>query len=174
MTARLSAEERYERRLQSARAWRARNKTQMAEIRKRYRTENLERCKVTSLASAKRHYEKNRTKVLAYVADWQRANPEKRKTARARWNQKNPAWNRARIAKRRARLLRATPPWADQERITVVYADAERLTRESGIEHHVDHAVPLISKVVCGLHVELNLQILRASENHKKSNRFQL
>lgn len=49
---------------------------------------------------------------------------------------------------------------------------AERLTRETGIPHQVDHIVPLQSKIVCGLHVEHNLRVITATENARKKNKL--
>jgi len=49
-------------------------------------------------------------------------------------------------AKGRADRQRATPPWltAKQKQATrTVYEEAQRLTDETGIPHHVDHVIPL-------------------------------
>jgi len=75
-------------------------------------------------------------------------------------------------AKRRAAEKQAMPSWADKKAIRAVYAEAERLTRETGIPHHVDHCVPLNSPLVSGLHVAANLQVLTAEQNIKKSNKL--
>lgn len=76
-------------------------------------------------------------------------------------------------AKRRAAQLQRTPPWADMRAIRRVYAEAARLTRETGAVHHVDHTIPLQGELVSGLHVHNNLQVLPASENIRKRNRFE-
>lgn len=65
-----------------------------------------------------------------------------------------------------------TPKWASLMVIRVIYQRCEELTRETGVEHHVDHIVPLRGRNVCGLHVEYNLQIIPAHANHKKANLF--
>jgi 5-methylcytosine-specific restriction endonuclease McrA len=79
------------------------------------------------------------------------------------------------VGKRRALKLRATPSWLTQEhldQIQALYAEAARLTRETGIPHEVDHIIPLKGKTVCGLHVPENLQILTKAENQSKGNRL--
>jgi hypothetical protein len=95
-----------------------------------------------------------------------------RMLARTRaWRAKHPGIGAAYVAKYFASRLQATPPWADLDKIKAIYAEAARLTKATGIRHEVDHIHPLQSKVMCGLHVPANLQILPMSENRSKSNR---
>lgn len=120
----------------------------------------------------KRQMEKNPGKKLASLKEWGAKNPDKLRAAQQRWN----AANRALLAsysaawRRAARI--ATPPWADFEKITAFYVEARRLTEETGIEHQVDHIVPLQGRGVRGLHVHTNLRVVTASENNKKRNRL--
>jgi hypothetical protein len=76
--------------------------------------------------------------------------------------------------KRRVAKIRRTPPWADHEKIREIYDAALKLQAETGIAHHVDHVIPLQGKLVSGLHVENNLQVLPWHENITKRNRFEV
>lgn len=78
----------------------------------------------------------------------------------------------AKNAKHRAYKLQATAPWADNQAIAAMYTKAAELTKSTGKSHHVDHIDPLKSKLVCGLHVAENLQVIPADINMSKSNKF--
>lgn len=66
--------------------------------------------------------------------------------------------------------IRATPIWADGAQIKEFYAAAKQMTEQTGTPHEVDHVVPIISDVVCGLHVHDNLQIVTRDQNRLKAN----
>lgn len=67
-------------------------------------------------------------------------------------------------ARRRAKLIMATPKWANLEKIKEIYLNCPK-------DYQVDHIIPLRGKNVCGLHTEENLQYLTKEENLKKSNK---
>jgi hypothetical protein len=86
------------------------------------------------------------------------------------------AAKRAFDAGRRAAKLRRTPPWVtetDRARMGDLHADAALFSIAfRGAPFAVDHILPLQGKDVSGLHVVENLQVLRASANSAKRNRF--
>lgn len=82
------------------------------------------------------------------------------------------AYHRAWSLDKQKRIRLATPIWANKDKIGEIYLEAANLSRTTGIIHEVDHIIPLTNKLVCGLHVESNLQILTISENRAKRNKF--
>ncbi len=68
-------------------------------------------------------------------------------------------------SKRRRLLYTAMPLWADLTKLKEIYTNCPE-------GYHVDHIIPLQGELVCGLHVENNLQYLIAEDNLKKSNKF--
>ena len=72
---------------------------------------------------------------------------------------------------RRTAKDRATPAWADHAAIRAVYDAAVVLELTTGEKYHVDHMVPLKSKMVSGLHNQYNLQVIPRWDNLSKGNR---
>lgn len=46
------------------------------------------------------------------------------------------------------------------------------MTASTGVQHSVDHIVPLIHPLVCGLHCEDNLESITLAANIQKSNNW--
>lgn len=149
------------------RAWRLDNLAKSRAGAKYWAQRNPERKK----ANDKRWHAENKHLQPIYQAKWNEKNRERVLEMQRRWGRNNPDVVRRKTARRNAAKLNATPRWADQEEIACIYNEAATLTRLTGIEHHVDHIVPLRSKLVCGLHVPDNLQILARQENLAKSNK---
>lgn len=116
---------------------------------------------------------------------WHHADPEKHRATsrlrrvlkgdivrsdRRRHYQENKAVYKAAAVARTERVKRATPPWVDLKAIEALYAQAEVVTAQTGVLHHVDHFYPLISKTMCGLHVPANLRIIPQVVNTRKGN----
>lgn len=130
-------------------------------------------------AEARRKYaaayvQTNKEQHNTWVRNWRKLNPMKSSLFSKRWRTANKDVMCFHASKRRASKMQATPPWAEleQDMIRDVYTESRSLQTATGIKYHVDHVVPLQSKVVCGLHCLANLEILSASENISKGNRF--
>jgi 5-methylcytosine-specific restriction endonuclease McrA len=78
------------------------------------------------------------------------------------------------VTARQQRIKKATPAWTDLTAIKQFYIEAQRLTKETGIPHEVDHIIPIQGKLVSGLHVPANLQILTEKENQIKNARYEV
>jgi len=96
-----------------------------------------------------------------------------RKKASAKWDKTHPEKACAKSAKRHTAKLKRTPVWDPQAHLILAkYQLAAMLTKASGVEHHVDHIIPLQGRKVSGLHVFSNLRVIPGSDNVKKSNSF--
>ena len=145
------------------------NKEKKDAYHKKYREANKEKIKV--LLNAWRLA--NKEKIEANWKAWYRENKEKVKPVRRAWYEANPGKVAAFSVKRRAAKLQRTVSWSNKDLIEQIYKQAKELSIETGESYHVDHIIPLQGKLVSGLHVETNLQILLAHDNISKSNKFQ-
>lgn len=86
---------------------------------------------------------------------------------------KNKEYYFERNIRNKKKYKKAQPIWANICEIRKIYATMRELNVKAGKNlYQVDHIIPLISNIVCGLHVENNLQILTSKENKIKSNIF--
>ena len=161
----------------------AKNRERIKAYNARYRVEQKDKYDAQQLSYRKRNMENKR---LA-AAKWRAANPGRQISMQAQWRADNQErfkkrikmWNQANkdkcnawVARRRSAKFRATPKWANAFFISEAYHLAALRTKATGFAWHVDHIVPLRSKLVCGLHVEHNLQVIPASQNSRKKNYY--
>jgi hypothetical protein len=148
-----------EKRTAYAKAWYETNKAERAAYDKARYEANREKRQA--------HYQANKERQAAYY----QANKAERVATAKVWYEANRHIANATSARRRAAKQQATPAWANHEAIKEMYAEAAFLTEVLGVPYHVDHIVPLRSKIVCGLHCEQNLQAIEGVENIRKGNR---
>lgn len=157
---------------------------------KRWRAEHPEKWKQRSREYARRKHAAHPEIHRRAQAKWdaknadaiKRISAEKYQRNKAKCDERSRLWylnhrdvRNAKCSRRRASLLNATPSWLTGDhwkQIRQFYSEAQRKSRQTGIEHHVDHVVPLKSPIVCGLHVPWNLQVITESENSRKRNKF--
>lgn len=92
-------------------------------------------------------------------------------TSARKWREEHPERNAALLGKGtviQRGYPNAIPADFNLEATLPFYEEARRLTRETGIDHEVDHIIPL---AFGGLHSALNLQVLTAVENRIKGNK---
>ena len=138
------------------------------------------------LESKQRYLEKNREKVNKRRRELYKLNPDKRlswsknnkdKVAeyKRRWKELNKYNLSSGDYARRIQEKLATPSWLsefDKFFINEIYHLSKLRTKALNINFEVDHVVPIMSKIVCGLHHPLNLEIVPAKLNRIKNNLF--
>jgi hypothetical protein len=128
-------------------------------------------------ARSKANYKANPEAWNQSAQEWAKAHPQKRKASVVKWAQANLDWHSAYEMNRRALKLQRTPPWARQmmkDYMPIIMKQRDELTRSTGIQQSIDHIVPLKGKLVSGLHVPWNLQIMELSKNISKNNTFNI
>lgn len=123
----------------------------------------------------KRKYETEATRHarLNRARTQRKENPEKFRERERAWRRNNRAKVKAKKIRNKNAQLQATPTWLTEEQweeMNDIYRLRDILTEETGIEHQVDHIIPLQGEDICGLHVPWNLEVLSRDENAKKSN----
>lgn len=130
----------------------------------------------TCLSLAKKVYRKNNAEeVAAYQKKYMKDNRETLRIKEAEYRRKNPHYNRNKCAKRKYAKKNSIPSWyskQDETYYRYLKEQCRYLEKITGIQFHVDHIIPIQGKLVCGLHVTENWQILEAYKNIIKRNKF--
>jgi 5-methylcytosine-specific restriction endonuclease McrA len=138
--------------------WRLENKEEYKEKQKAYRLKNAEK-----LNEQKREYYIRTKNIKAIYAK--------------KYAEKNPHIINKTSAKRRAARLNRTPSWLTKDDLWIIneiYELAILRTKVLGVMWHVDHIIPLQGKLVSGLHVPSNLQVILGAANHTKNNKYEI
>ena len=154
--------------LERAKGYAAENKEKVSAYKAAWGLENKERLN----AEAAQRYRDDPERAIERAAKWAKENAEKVMGYKKAWKMANPESVRESSFLRNRRTKRASPAWRNKKAMVAIYRKARALTESTGVEHHVDHIVPIQSDLVCGLHCEQNMQILTAAENISKFNRY--
>lgn len=135
-----------------------------------YRAKNSERISQYK----KKWVQVNRNKKAMQDKRWAETNRERSNAHKKRWNKANAGVKLALDRKYKASKAKRAPAWLDsadhaEMEFTYIWCNA---LRSCGLDYHVDHIIPLQGKVVSGLHVPWNLQVIPAAENLSKHNRW--
>jgi len=138
-----------------AKEWYERNKDLTKERARLWALNNPNKVSIKNI----KYKKKNKEKITEYNKLWWSSNKDKRASYQA---------------KRKASQLQRTPKWLTKDDLWIIeeaYSLAQLRTNLFGIDWHVDHIIPLQGKLVSGLHVPSNIQVIPATENVKKSNK---
>ena len=120
----------------------------------------------------RKYYKENKESISEYNVQYMKSRLEKDPDYKKRNDKRYRDNHPERDAKRRAHKIQSTPKWYESEKIKHLYLKRSQLSKLWGIDLHVDHIVPLQGDNVCGLHCWDNLQLLEATINISKSNKF--
>ena len=122
--------------------------------------------------SKRAYYERNREAVIARSAAWRLANPERRKSIKAKWNARNKGKTLAQVHKRNAKKKAAMPvDFGEFDQFVMQEAMEACKRREAlhGIKFEMDHMIPLARG---GLHAWHNIQVIPMALNRRKGDRM--
>jgi hypothetical protein len=121
------------------------------------------------------YYQNNKEKHLQKSKEYREQNKEYLKEHKQQYYQNNKFYFIKKSKERQKRIKQATPCWEsekDRQHITSVYNLAMLYSWITDSPWHVDHVIPLKGKIVCGLHVPLNLEPVPASYNLSKGAKY--
>lgn len=124
-----------------------------------------------AVARCKEWHQKNRKHSTQYRKQYYKENKDHLLKNRALYDKRFPEKRAAKDARRRATLRGAMLMLHrdQQDIIETIYDCSNRVSSCTGIQHHVDHIIPITKG---GYHIHTNLQVLPAKLNISKSNKL--
>lgn len=129
-------------------------------------------CKDCVKAKNAKYYKSNKLACNTQAAEWKKSNRQRARELNKLSKARNRGFFANKEAIRRAAKHQATPKWANEFIISEIYELAALRSKMTGFKWEVDHIIPLKGKLVCGFHVETNLQVIPALLNRKKHNKY--
>jgi hypothetical protein len=129
-------------------------------------------CKQCKHESGKSWHERNKQRHSEINRKWYEENREQHLENNRKWARENSDKKQAAWAFRDRRSRDATPSWVNRKELKEFYTLALCFSKATGTKYEVDHIIPLINDLVCGLNVPDNLQVITAEENRRKSNKY--
>ena len=126
----------------------------------------------------RKRYEEKKEEVLLRQKLRRTKNPEKQREINRNSYAKNKEKNLNMMAgrdKKRRRILKNSKKLLNDKELNLInqiYQYAKRISKCTGIQHHVDHIISIRGEGVTGLHVPSNLQVIPATINLSKGNKL--
>ena len=130
-------------------------------------------CKDCRAVAKRAYYQANKERQKRWHAEWLVNNREAKRRHARNYVRRNLGRVLANTRAYQLSKRKATASWANKDAISEIY-EAAAAWNEMWPDDlvHVDHIIPIQGKYVCGLHVETNLRIVRATDNLAKNNRY--
>lgn len=120
------------------------------------------------------YYAKNREKERLQALNWRTVNKDRHSENYKKWALENRARLTFKQSMRTKKVRLATPKTLNESHLMEManfYKQARALSVQTGVQHHVDHIIPLKGANFSGLNVPWNMQILSAFDNVSKKNK---
>ncbi len=133
------------------------------------------KCSACELVAINIYRNENKEHIDKIKKDSYERNKEHHLAQKREYRQANKGKINALVAARKQHIKERTPSWVGKEEmwlIKEIYDLASLRTKMTGRQWHVDHIVPLQGRLVSGLHIPENMQVIPAIINITKKNKF--